>query len=251
MAEQSYPIAECFESPQGEGLFAGSLMCFLRLAGCNVGKPYTAEEKKLLPNSSPYQEKCSSWEGNVCFECDTDFRTKYRATIEFILKEPLIANAKRVCLTGGEPLIHDLKPLATALALAGKKVHIETSGTKPLTVLRLTPQERLRRSNNELETFAERALERSLWITVSPKKDYLPESLELADEIKVLVGENFNETLFLQHFERYINSDKFWIQPINDEFTVRMENVKRCLELQQKYKSLRISTQAHKFWNVR
>lgn len=41
--------------------------------------------------------------------------------------------ARIAVVTGGEPLMHDLGPLARALREAGFRTHLETSGTHPLT----------------------------------------------------------------------------------------------------------------------
>jgi len=46
----SYIVAERFKSIQGEGLYAGTPMAFIRFVGCSVGK-------------------------KVCNGCDTDFET--------------------------------------------------------------------------------------------------------------------------------------------------------------------------------
>jgi organic radical activating enzyme len=264
----SYPISEIFESVQGEGQFVCVAMTWLRLGGCSVGRPIPQAEKDEFNATAqpfqiikPYQEKCCDW-GGYGFVCDTDYRVKYRQSVEFILKDERIVRAKRVCISGGEPLIHNLEPLITALLDAGKKVHIETSGTKPL--------QSLVDLRNTWVGWKQVIKPRSLgisaawsrgwtfvdpsdyvWLTVSPKKNYLPESLDLADEIKVLIDTSFDEQQFLDHFGKYLDSEKLWIQPVNDENTIRMDNLKFCLDLQQRYRGLRLSMQAHKIWNVR
>jgi organic radical activating enzyme len=209
----------------------------------------------------PYQEKCCDWAG-YGFVCDTDYRVKYRQSVEFILKDERIIRAKRVCISGGEPLIHNLEPLIVALLDAGKKVHIETSGTKPmqsLVELReawVGGKVAIKPRSLGMTTswsWGKPVVDSStyVWLTVSPKKNYLPESLDLADEIKVLVDTSFDEQQFLDHFGKYLDSEKLWIQPVNDENTIRMDNLKFCLALQQRYRGLRLSMQAHKIWNVR
>jgi 7-carboxy-7-deazaguanine synthase len=230
--EKKYPVAEIFQSPQGEGQWQGSLMTFVRLAGCNVGKPFTQVERDMHYAEGNalkvYQEKCVCW-SNAAFACDTDYRVTHskRMTPDEILRE--CEGVYRVIITGGEPLIHDLLPLLRVFRIAGKKVHLETSGTRPLTPLR--------------------AIGFNVWVAVSPKKDYLVESLILADEIKVLVGPDFSEVEFEKHFIGYM--DKVWLQPINYENDLNMKNVEHCLAIQRKYPITRLSIQSHKILRVR
>jgi 7-carboxy-7-deazaguanine synthase len=100
---------EIFASVQGEGLRQGEPTIFVRLAGCNLR----------------------------CGFCDT--KTAWRAgreiSVDRIAEE---ANRLRreypttwVCLTGGEPLAQDVRPLVLRLHVEGFKVQIETNGTFP------------------------------------------------------------------------------------------------------------------------
>jgi organic radical activating enzyme len=123
-----------------------------------------------------------------------------------------------------------------ALIEQGTKVHIETSGTKPL---------------RELMKLDINSGPQMLWVCVSPKGGFLPENIDIADEVKVLVDDSFDENLFLTLFVDAIADDKVWIQPINDEYNLRNENVKRCLDLQKKYPNLKLSIQLHKILGVR
>jgi 7-carboxy-7-deazaguanine synthase len=226
--EKKYPIAEIFTSCQGEGQYAGMLMTFIRLAGCTVGKPYTQEERLQQPELfilQNYQEKCTDWHGDS-FTCDTNYKMTLKLTVSEIVRE---VKAPRACLTGGEPMMHDLVPLLTGLTEAGIMTHMETSGT-----IELSP-----------------VLGNIDHIAVSPKKDYLDSALIDCDELKILVGASFNEESFLKQFQSYIKSGKVYIQPINDEHTLDMVNVRKCIQLQLKYPYLNLSIQMHKVVGVR
>lgn len=226
---KTYPIAEIFTSPQGEGYWAGVLCTFVRLAGCNVGRPYTPEAREAL-GLQVYQEKCTLWDGKT-FPCDTNYRKSQQMSIAEILDE--VGAVPRILLTGGEPLMHDIEPLIMEAWVKGKMVHIETSGT------RLMPS-MIRADHGQW-----------LWVTVSPKLLCLPEMLEVADEIRVLVGSDFHEPNFLNTYGEYIKRGKVFISAINDEHTLNMDNIKRCLALQLKHPQLRISLQSHKILEVR
>ena len=242
--ESTLPLAENFSSPQGEGRFVGHRMYFLRLAGCTVGKPFTADER--IANESftgqklhIYQEKCTAWNGSN-FACDTNYKMSERMTVSKIVA--LIPdNVQHVCLTGGEPLMHDLTPLMHALCDAAKIVHIETSGTIDFTRF---PWFAAYFGWNDHDI-------PKPWVAVSPKAGYLDICIENASELKVLIGDDFDEAQFLAAFQCEIDMDKVYIQPINGEFTLDMVNVKKCLDLQLKYPKLMLSSQMHKTWNVR
>jgi len=102
-----YPVAETFTSVQGEGTHTGTLMTFVRMVGCSVGKL-------------------------VCNACDTDFDKSYPWRGGGMFHAEAIARSVRghhVCLTGGEPLNQPLERLIRVLCEAEKSVHVETSGT--------------------------------------------------------------------------------------------------------------------------
>lgn len=259
---KKYPIAEMFCSPQGEGLYAGAMMQFVRLAGCSVGKKLRAAEADLWMQRHPsfhdaplyndlgrvsgtastdqlqiYTEKCTTYDGRE-FLCDTDFRTKAVLTAEEIIAR-IPDGVERICLTGGEPLNHDLTQL---LELAWNKmldVHIETSGTVPI--------QKAYPSFDVCMLLGE-SVEGWIWLTVSPKLGVLDEMLGLASEVKFLVNAEFDPEKIPEAAK---HKALFYIQPINEEFTVNQDNLRLCLELQKKYPHWRISNQSHKIWNVR
>jgi organic radical activating enzyme len=217
-----FPINEIFTSLQGEGTWTGTRMTFVRFAGCTVGRPYTQAARASL-NLPAYIERCTDWM-NAGFPCDTNYRRRFSMTVAELMHE--IAGAERVCVTGGEPLMHDIGLWMASLVAAGVKVHLETSGTIPLP--------------GKLE---------KVWVCVSPKADYLESMLERADEIKVLVGENFSPVVFFERFGRYL--EKVWVQPVNGEHEIDPVNLRRCVNLAAAFSKIRVSTQNHKIWKVR
>lgn len=102
-------VNEIFSSIDGEGLRAGELATFIRLAGCNM--------------------KCSY--------CDTLYALKKEngteMSVEDIIKKVEEYNVKNITLTGGEPLIHkDINEIIEKLLRKEYKVNIETNGSIPI-----------------------------------------------------------------------------------------------------------------------
>jgi len=136
-----YPVVETFHSIQGEGIWTGVSAFFIRLAGCDVG----------------------------CWFCDTkiswNLKQHSRPDIQHLVAEAVPAQPTIVVVTGWEPLMHNLFPLTMALRQQWLRVHLETSGTHPLT-----------------GTFD--------WITLSPKQFNPPQTSIYGqiNELKVVVA---------------------------------------------------------------
>ncbi len=105
-----YPITTIFRSLQGEGHFVGYPMVFLRLAGCSV-------------------LNC-----HIRTECDeAPWKMHSKMTVAGIIDAvQQLQRTGIVCVTGGEPTDHDLAPLVCGLHDAGFRVHLETSGARPV-----------------------------------------------------------------------------------------------------------------------
>jgi 7-carboxy-7-deazaguanine synthase len=103
-------VLEIFDSLQGEGCWTGVPMTFVRLAGCNAPGLGLG---------------CTLW-------CDTPGSWDREAGEELAAADVLRrARLRRLCLTGGEPLLQ-LEGVAALVAAAhgrGVKVHLETNGT--------------------------------------------------------------------------------------------------------------------------
>lgn len=223
-----YPVAEIFTSIQGEGVYAGALMTFIRLVGCSVGK-------------------------KVCQKCDTDFDKTYpwRGGGEFSPEQLLKrVQADRVCITGGEPFDHDLRPLL--YGLRSKAIHIETSGTKDFSFLERHDVFNGRRGIRRY-SFEGQDVNQPIWITVCPKPGYLRSNMSNADEIKVIAG-----GLGVGHDWPTVDDARSWtglcpvfIQPCNEKEKVNMYNLQMATDIVKSYPELRLSVQLHKLLVVR
>jgi 7-carboxy-7-deazaguanine synthase len=144
VAARALPVSETFASFQGEGLHQGRSAYFIRLFGCPVHCPWCDSAETWHPEHLPAQID----------------RVEPRA----LVVAAVAARPDFVVITGGEPTIHDLRPLTEALAAQGLPVHLETSG-------------------------AFRLQGRFDWVTLSPKRwrAPLPETVARADEFKLIV----------------------------------------------------------------
>ena len=148
------PIHETFQSTvQGEGFWTGTLVDFIRLAGCPVGCPW----------------------------CDTGYSNggKGLPTVPMSIAQLLTElQSPRVVISGGEPFIHrDLPELVAALLEAGKQVSIETSGAywqevSPLAWITLSPKEHISPKYPVQEIFWTRANEIKLVVSTGKEVEF-------------------------------------------------------------------------------
>jgi organic radical activating enzyme len=191
---------ELFYSLQGEGYHQGKAAFFIRLAGCDVG----------------------------CVWCDVkdswDASKHPVLSVEEIVAAAAAHPSRIAIVTGGEPLLHQLDPLTTALRAAGFQTHIETSGSSPM--------------SGSWD-----------WVCLSPKKFKapLPESVKAADELKVVV---FNKSDFdwANSFVNNLAADcKKYLQP---EWEKSDAMTPLVIEYIKQNPSWELSAQLHKYIQV-
>lgn len=130
-------VNEIFYSLQGEGCHSGTPAVFVRLSGCNLRCPF----------------------------CDTRHEHGTEMSEAEVVEAVRQYPAHLVVVTGGEPALQLMPSLVDALHAAGRRVAVETNGTRPLP------------ANVD-------------WVTLSPKDAFLgPQAapvLTKADELKLL-----------------------------------------------------------------
>ncbi len=191
---------EMFYSLQGEGYHQGKAAFFIRLAGCDVG----------------------------CVWCDVkdswDASKHPVLSIQEIVEAAKAHPSRIAIVTGGEPLLHPLDALTTALKNAGFQTHLETSGSSPM--------------SGSWD-----------WVCLSPKKFKapLPEAVKAADELKVVV---FNKSDFdwANSFAHEITIDcKKYLQPEWDKSDAMTPLV---IDYIKANPSWELSAQLHKYIQV-
>jgi len=163
-----------------------------------------------------------------CVWCDVkeswDASKHPTQTIEEIVDAICQTPTQIVVITGGEPLLHDLTALCNALQAKGIRTHIETSGSSPLS-----------------GTWD--------WLCLSPKKfkAALPESIENADELKVIV---FNASDFdwaLQYQAKVKSTCKLYLQT---EWDQQEKMLPKIIEFVKQNPKWQISLQTHKYLQI-
>ena len=219
------PIAETFSSIQGEGTWVGTPMRFIRLAGCNVGRPAKALKVEgplpILPTGAE-ASYCSTWDGRI-FPCDTDYNKHEMRSLSELIDEVW---EQHICLTGGEPFLHanHFLELAELAFNRNIKVHVETSGT------------------------IRHAAPVGWWITCAPKIGADDRVIEFADELKFLVDDSFHPDNLTPTMRGHSN---VFLSPINGIDNVNQHNAELCLQWLRKFPNWRLSAQWHKFLGLR
>ena len=194
-----YRINEIFHSLQGEGFHTGTPAVFVRFSGCNLH----------------------------CAFCDTQHQPGEPMTPGAIIDEVnRFPEATLLVLTGGEPSLFIDEAFVDELKQkTGKRIAIETNGTRPLP------------SNLD-------------WVTLSPKSAFEggaaePCVLTRCDELKVVyLGQDLAQYDDIEARHRFL-------QPCFCEDEVqRKANMKACVEAVKAYPNWRLSLQIHRVLNI-
>jgi organic radical activating enzyme len=194
------PVMEHFYTLQGEGYHQGRAAYFIRLGGCDVGCVWCDVKESWDASKHPLLQ------------------------IENLVDEVKKTAAEMVVITGGEPLLHNLDELTTALQSAGLQTNIETSGSSPLSG-----------SWN--------------WICLSPKKfkEPLPEVIAAANELKIIVY-NRSDFAWAEKFAALVPANcKLYLQP---EWSKAAQVTPLIVEYIKTHPKWELSLQIHKYINV-
>ena len=129
-----------------------------------------------------------------------------------------------VVITGGEPSLHNLAPLVTALKDEKKYVAIETSGTNPLP----------------------KGID---WVCLSPKKFKKPieDAYKCANELKVVICHPSDLNWAKEHAKKLNKNVELYLQPEWSRSDKRMNNIIDFINDNPEWK---LSLQTHKFLNI-
>jgi organic radical activating enzyme len=197
---KALPLMEAFYTIQGEGAFQGSPAFFIRLGGCDVGCHWCDVKE--------------SWDA-----------AKYPVTeVDKIVNKALEYPARIAVVTGGEPLMYNLKTLTDTLQSHGFRTHLETSGAYPIS-----------------GTWN--------WVCLSPKKFKNPdyENYRHANELKVIIFNPSDFSWAEQQLKYVNNSCKLFLQPEWEKMDKMMAKIVDYVKRNPQWK---ISLQVHKFMNI-
>ncbi|MGD2294566.1 MAG: 7-carboxy-7-deazaguanine synthase QueE [Candidatus Aminicenantes bacterium] len=196
-------INEIFFSLQGEGLRQGESTLFVRLSGCNL----------------------------ECDFCDTKYAWEEGRdmTVDLIHKRVLAMRSRHpsrwVCLTGGEPLLQNIKPLIKKLRIDGFKIQVETNGS----LYKNLPVD---------------------WYTVSPKPEkyfYNPKYRDKAREVKLVVTKNLEMGTVIKIRKEFPEKTPLLLQ-VQSNLKWSLRRGLKLLEQAEteRIKNIRLAVQLHK-----
>jgi organic radical activating enzyme len=194
------PVMEHFYTLQGEGKHSGRAAYFIRLAGCDVG----------------------------CVWCDVkeswDISPNQYLTIEDIVAAVRQTPTDFVVITGGEPTMHNLSELTSALHANGYQIAIETAGVHPL--------------QGQID-----------WYCFSPKKFKAPiaEAYTLAQELKVVIAHPSDFEWAEQHAAKVSASCELYLQT---EWEKQDRFLPLIIDYIKRNKKWKISLQTHKYMQI-
>ena len=214
--KNKFHVSEIFYSIEGEGKRTGYLSVFIRLTGCNLR----------------------------CSYCDTKYaQIQGKDDTEVLTEDEVIARVnsfkcRKVTLTGGEPLLHDVQSLVTKLSKLGYEVNIETNGAVPL--LKERPANVFFTMDWKCPSSGEnlKMLENSLF------------RLKSYDVLKFVVGniEDLTEMKRIIHkYRGFYNRPLFYVSPVFGE--IKPADIVEYIK-QNKMTDVCVQVQLHKIiWN--
>ena len=193
------PLMEEFYSLQGEGYHTGRAAYFIRIGGCDVGCHWCDVKE--------------SWDAST-----------HPPTLVDSIVDNIVKYAETVVITGGEPLMWNLDYISNKLSDKGIKVHVETSGSHPL--------------SGKLD-----------WICLSPKKTLLPLDpiYKEANELKIII-QNKNDFKFaVDQSLKVTDRCKLYLQP---EWSQREKMMPQIVDFILENPQWQVSMQSHKYMNI-
>ena len=194
------PLMEEFYSLQGEGFHTGKAAYFLRIGGCDVGCSFCDVKE--------------SWDRN----------THSLTSVDEIVQHVLEAKADSVVVTGGEPCLYNLDYLCNQLKDNNILLHIETSGSEPLSGI-------------------------WDWICFSPKNGTIihPEFYEQSHELKMII-QTADDFKWAEFNASKINTNCIcYLQPEWSKFETITPIIVDYILKNPKWK---ISLQSHKYMRI-
>lgn len=205
----SLPVMESFYTLQGEGYHQGKAAYFIRLGGCDVGCVWCDVKESWDESKHPRFTI-----DEIVSKTISDTRNEQLAT----------SNKPIVVITGGEPLMHNLEALTSALQAAGFQTNIETSGSHPL--------------SGQWD-----------WICLSPKKFKKPleEICPKASELKVVIFNKHDFNWAEEYAAKVSPGCKLYLQP---EWDKAAEMTPLIIDYIKAHPQWELSLQLHKYINV-
>lgn len=216
-------LIEIFNSIEGEGVRAGQLCTFIRLANCNL--------------------RCSYCDTSYSYNCPDIKEMNIPEIIKIVESYKEKTNCYQITITGGEPLLQlDISELVNILLSKGFKVNIETNGS--INIMNILPWKTMHNRN--------------LMLTVDYK---LPSSgmdinmchhnfeyfLSPKDVLKFVIGDKEDLNAALQVINKFEPSCQIYFSPVWGK--IQMSEIVDFMK-EHKLSGVKLQVQLHKIiWN--
>lgn len=193
------PLMEEFYTIQGEGYHTGKAAYFIRVGGCDVGCHWCDVKE--------------SWDASL-----------HPLTDSHQIVENAVQYSKTVVVTGGEPLESNMQYLTKKLHENGISVHLETSGSAPISGY-------------------------WDWICLSPKRNKLPvkEIFTMAHELKIIIRSKQDFEFAEEQAAQVQEHCQLYLQP---EWSVREKMIPLITAYVMSHPQWKVSVQTHKYLNI-
>ena len=217
LSENLLSIDEIFLSMQGESTLAGYLCTFVRVYGCSVG--------------------CS-----FCDQPQTK-EDRHRMKVSEVVSAVSALGVKRICITGGEPLMqwNAVLPLILELQYLGYSISIETSGCFPI-----ARDDLYNRSYNyvmDVKCPSSGVAEKNVLENLM--------NLKMKDEVKFVIGNKDDYEYMKDVLRKYPTSAKLLISPcFTPDFKPMVGKELIDWMIEDNLQQIRVQVQIHKLIGV-
>ena len=235
-------VIEIFSSVQGEGKYIGCRQVFVRLAECNLNCPYCDTNFKRKDFC-----KVETAAGSMTFR-DEKNPLDAAQVAEVIKSFCEAVPTQAVSFTGGEPLLHwqFIRDVAEAVKASGVKIFLETNGTLP---------DELEKISDAIDIISmDIKLEQNL---LSVHEKFLRAAQVKDTYVKIVVTGETTQEEFLSAVEVVASVDEnilLVLQPVTPVGNVRAVSAEKILSLQaaalRRLKNVRVIPQTHKLISV-
>ncbi len=239
-------VTEIFSSVQGEGKYIGCRQIFVRLADCNLNCAFCDTDCRRAENC-----RVETAAGTATFR-DVKNPLEPAQVVEVVKNFCGTVPTQAVSFTGGEPLLNwrFVRDVATAIKNFGVKIFLETNGTLPDALEKISDAVDIISMDIKLPSVVGRNLLplHEKFLQVAHGKDLC---------VKIVIADSSTREEFLSAVEAVAKVDAgilLILQPVTPVNGVNAASAEKILSFQaealRRLQDVRVIPQTHKFINL-